>query len=101
MSCTCGKESILLCDECWGKYLEERIYSDAPQKQDLQSQLVASQKRERILREGLVEYAHPHNWYQREDFDTDGSSLGFTWEYYGNGPGAAVATLKAAEEVKG
>lgn len=54
MSCTCGKESIRLCDECWGKYLEERIYSDAPQKQDLQSQLTLAEKKLAIAVDGLA-----------------------------------------------
>lgn len=66
----------------------------------LQSQLAASQERERILREGLEVYADIEDWYSRTDFAEDGSILGETWEFYGRGPRIAEEYLKKAEEIK-
>lgn len=63
----------------------------------LQSQLAASQERERILREGLEEYAQTRNW-ARAEMDCQYRNLWMRWE---NGYDIAERTIKAAEEVKG
>ena len=62
----------------------------------LQSQLAASQKRERILREGLEKYSDTGNWAYTE-MNTPYRNLWMRWE---RGYDVATATLKAAEEVK-
>lgn len=62
----------------------------------LQSQLAASQKRERILREGLEKYSDTGNWAYTE-MNTPYRNLWMRWE---SGYDIAQATLKAAAEVK-
>lgn len=63
----------------------------------LQSQLAASQERERILREGLEKYAHTGNWSHTE-MNCPYRSL---WMQWGNGYDIAERAIKAAGEVKG
>lgn len=63
----------------------------------LQSQLAASQERERILREGLEEYAQTGNWAHTE-MNYQYRNWWMRWE---NGYDIAEATIKKAEEVKG
>lgn len=77
---------------------EEVILRDATKViLKLQSQLAASQERERILRKGLVEYAQTRNW-TRTEITCQYRDLWMRWE---NGYDIAERTLKASEEVKG
>jgi hypothetical protein len=62
----------------------------------LQSQLAASQERERILREGLEKYADKGNWTSANAR----SRMKDSWVPGIFGYDIAQATLKAAEEVK-
>lgn len=62
----------------------------------LQSQLALSQNRERILREGLEDYAQTCNWAHTE-VNSPHRNLWMRWE---SGYDIAQAALKAAEEVK-
>jgi hypothetical protein len=76
---------------------EEVILRDATKViLKLQSQLAASQERERILREGLAVYAQTGNWAHTE-MNSPHRNLWMRWE---SGYDIAQATLKAAEEVK-
>lgn len=62
----------------------------------LQSQLAASQERERILRDGLKKYSRTGHWAH-----TETNSYRNLWMRWENGYDIAETTLKAAEEVKG
>ena len=62
----------------------------------LQSQLAASQERERILREGLVVYATSDNWMIGETYGPYENS----WRMCDDGFAVARNALKAAAEVK-
>jgi hypothetical protein len=65
--------------------------------EDLKAQLSASQKRERILREGLEIYANDNNWMYDEAFGPYENN----WRRCSDGYAVARDTIKAAAEVKG
>ena len=62
----------------------------------ISAELELSLERERILREGLEEYAQTCNWAHTE-MNSPHRNLWMRWE---SGYDVATATLKAAEEVK-
>lgn len=62
----------------------------------MRKELVASQKRERILREGLAVYATSDNWMFGETYGPYENS----WRMCDDGFAVARNALKAAEEVK-
>lgn len=68
-----------------------------PVSPTLQSQLAASHERERILREGLEEYAQTRNWAHTEM----NSPYRNLWMQWSSGYDIAAATIKAAGKVKG